>query len=301
MTVDQLDGIQHGEEVDPTMDPARANALGAMAMSGNTDEKAPLIIPDPPDGSVTLPGGWLSPQGLVVRSAMVRELNGEDEEELARPGISRDFTKFIGLMLFRCVQSIGDEPVTKEMIDALLLGDREMLLQAIRVTTYGDTMRLNVVCPQPDCKHDFQVDYQFSVDVRVQQLEGMEVTLNSGEKITMEGARRTYRIPLRKGRSAEVNLIDGFTQRTVYTAENAERSPAELNTLLLQQCVQTIDGEHILPAHVRQMSSADRAQILQFLTDSQPGPQWEEVKQSCPRCDREFPLVIDVMMMFRNG
>ena len=273
-----------------------ANALGALAMSG-VDEKEPVLISDPPDGVVTLPGGYLSSYGLV-RNARVRELNGEDEEELARPGVARDFTKFIGMMLQRCVLTIGDEPVTRDMLDTLLLGDREMLIQAIRTTTYGDSMVLDITCVH--CQHKFQVNYQFSVDVPIRQLEGHVVELPDGEKITLDASERVYRVPLRRGHFAEVSLIDGFIQRTVYTPDNAERTAAEMNTFLLQQCVQTIDGVPIVPSQVRMMSTADRARILQFLSDAQPGPQWGEVKQSCPRCDREFPLVIDVPTMFRG-
>jgi hypothetical protein len=48
------------------------------------------------------------------------------------------------------------------------------------------------------------------------------------------------------------------------------------------------------------MPSADRALLLEFLGESQPGPQWGEVKHSCPACEREFPFVVDVPTMFRG-
>lgn len=299
MTVDQLEGTRSGEEIDPTADPDLANALINSALAEPGDE-GPLLINNPPDGSVTLPGGYLSESGVVYR-ATVRELCGEDEEELARPSVTKDFTKFIDTLLTRCVETVGDEPATRLILDDLLIGDREMLLQGIRITTYGDMMRLDLLCPLSGCAHKFQVDYQFSVDVPVRKLDGLEVKLSDNENtVTLSADRRTYRIPMRKGNYADVALITGAIQRMVYNPDHSELTSAELNTLLLQQCVQSINGASILPTHLRRMGSADRAQILAFLGDSQPGPQWGEVKQMCPRCDREFPLVVDVPTMFRG-
>lgn len=303
MTVDQREGALT-DDIDPSVNPEMANLLGRMAMSHSEDaprqdDDAPLLIQNPPDGTVTLPGGYLSTEG-IIRAATVRELTGADEEELSRPSVTKDFTKFTNALLVNCVETIGGEPATQEMLDDLLIGDRDMLLQAIRVATYGDTMRLDLVCPRLDCRSEFQVDYSFSTDVRVQQLDGYKVELRDGTTIVLDETQRTYRIPLRKGGVAEVNLIDGGTQRSVYTQENADRSAAQLNTLLLKRCVLTIDGETIPQQALLSMGSADRQTLLQFLQDSQPGPRWDEVKQSCPECDHEFPLVIDVPTMFRN-
>lgn len=300
MTVDHLEGVQLGEDIDPIMSPELANAMGAMAMSEPEDDEGPVLISAPPDGTVTLPGGYLSSEGLIF-TATVREMCGEDEEELSRPAVAKDFTRFLNTILLNCVEKIGDEGCTQEMLDDLLIGDREMLLQGIRIATYGNVMRLDIVCPSLTCKHEFKVDYDFNVDVPVQQLDGLEVKLTDGEHvIRLSNDRHTYLVPLRKGINAEVCLIDGGIQRSVYTPENAQRTSAEINTILLRKCVQTIDGDPVDAQTLRRMGSADRANILQFLQDSQPGPQWDEVKQVCPECDHEFPLVIDVGVMFRG-
>jgi hypothetical protein len=278
-----------------------ANMLGNLAMGvGEDEDDKPILISAPPDGTVTLPGGYLS-EGGVIKEARVRELCGEDEEELSRPAVTRDFTKFINTLLVRCVERIGDHPCTQEMLDDLLIGDRDMLLQGIRIATYGDVMRLDLTCPRLDCKHEFQVDYSFTKDVKVRQLDGLVVKLRDGrDVITLDAARHTYFVPLRKGGSVEINLINGGTQRSVYTAENSQRTAAEINTMLLKRCILTIDGDPVPMAAIRSMGTADRQALLQFLTDSQPGPLWDEVKQACPECDREFPLVIDVATMFRG-
>ncbi len=297
MTVDQLHGLQAGEEIDPYEQPELANMLGRMAMDDSNDEKPTTLIELPPDGSVTLPGGWLDDEGTVHRDAVVRELTGQDEEELSRPSVARDYTKRVDTLLNRCVVTIGGEAANRAILDMLLIGDRDMLLQAIRVASYGDTMRLNAICPH--CQEPFQVDYTFSADVPVREIDGREITLDE-HTITLDAARHIYPIPLKRGRVAQVALVDGGMQRSIYTAQNDKLSIAELNTLLLKQTVQSVDGMPVTMTDIRNLPSADRLRILTFLMQAQPGPQWGEVKHSCPRCEREFPLVIDVDTMFRG-
>lgn len=296
MTVDQLPGISSGD-VDPLANPDMANAIGAMVMNEDPIDK-PVLIADPPDGTVTLPGGLVI-DGELVREAQVRELNGEDEETLAKPGYAKDFIKLMDGLLSRCVISIGDKRASRELLDQLLIGDRDMLLQAIRVATYGDNMRMNLTCP--GCENEMKVEYRFSRDVEIRHLDGHTVELADGEHgVTLSSEQRLYMIPLRKGGNALVSLITGYNQRYVYNSENAKLTTPERNSLLLQQCVLNINGEPPMPADIRRLSSGDRDQILRFLVQAQPGPLWGEVKQSCPACDREFPLVIDVPTMFRG-
>lgn len=296
MTVDQVPGTEH-VFIDPMVNPELVNRVAA---SLNEDEVSkPVLIAAPPDGTVTLPGGLLRPDKTIVRDAVVRELTGEDEEELAKPVYAKDFIRLMDTLLNRCVESIGGQPADREMLDQLLIGDRDALLQAIRVATYGDAMRMSLNCPL--CEHKFRIEYQFSNDVTMRQLAGHVVELDDGEiKIELDADERLYNVPLRKGGYALVELITGGAQRHVYTAENASLTSAERNTLLLQQCVRSVRGDAPFPHDIRQMGSGDRMRILQFLGSAQPGPQWGEVKQSCPACDREFPLVIDVPTMFQS-
>ena len=48
---------------------------------------------------VTLPGGWITPEGVLVTKATVRELNGYDEERLAR----FDMMSMLGLPRLRSI------------------------------------------------------------------------------------------------------------------------------------------------------------------------------------------------------
>ncbi|MBK6019636.1 hypothetical protein, partial [Streptomyces sp. MBT53] len=62
-------------------------------------------VPEPSDSHVTLPGGiyW---DGDLLRHAEVREMTGDDEEELAR--VKGSLARWVSVLLERCVVRIGD-------------------------------------------------------------------------------------------------------------------------------------------------------------------------------------------------
>ena len=85
--------------------PAMANNLINQALAETPVQKEVNILL-PSDTSVTLPGGYLSATGEIVTTAEVRELNGTDEEAIAK---SNSIGKAILTILNRGTVKIGDE------------------------------------------------------------------------------------------------------------------------------------------------------------------------------------------------
>src|SRR3954468_25079938 len=113
------------EHVDPTtQDSGKTNATVASLIAFDGE---PPKIDAPPDGTVLLPGGLETDDG-IVRDAVVRELNGEDEEALAKA--SGHTLRYVQALL-RGVETIGGEPVDNKVLRRLLIGDREELILAI--------------------------------------------------------------------------------------------------------------------------------------------------------------------------
>lgn len=284
--------------VDPFTNPELANQIAASVME---EDDKPLPAPQitaPPDGVVNLPGGIVT-GGQLVMTAEVRELNGLDEEEVAKPAIAADFNRFVDTLLNRCVTHIGDVVATQELLDSLLLGDREMLLQGIRVATFGDEMKLNLACPR--CEEKFKATYSFASDVRIQQQDGMEVEVDGHDPIVLEAGQRVVEIPLKNGRTARVRLIDGRIQKLIYNKKNSALTAAALNTLLLNECIEFIDDEPMTMGEIRALGTADRMRILNALGNAQHGPRWDEAKEPCPSCEWVIPIAIDVNLMFRGA
>ncbi len=291
-----------GEEGLPTVDeqgrpplpdtetaPDQVNAITARALAPDED----VVITGPPDGSVQLLAGFIDPDGTRWTQAEVRELRGRDEEAMARAFATGDMTRYIDAIVKAGTVSIGPVSEGKELdqaLDKLLVGDRDLLVLQIRRLAYGDTLMLTVKCPF--CTVEFDVSYSFADDVPLKQfgIEGVG-----------DPTQRLFDIELPSGGVSEIRLTDGRAQKVVFTPEHMKKTDAEINTLLLAELLTSLNGKPVRgPGPVLDLSAKDRQHLLKWLSDSQPGPQYNEVKQECPDCVREFPLVVSLRDMFRG-
>lgn len=276
------------EHISSYEDPDRATAVAQAVMSGEDSQpKAdPVIIARPPDCSVTLPGGIVSfVSDEVITEAEVRELTGADEEALSKADAMKSPVRYMQTLLSRGVVRIGDEePPAKDTLASLLVGDRNMLLLAIRTATYGPEIELTVTCP--NCREALLVTFDATKDIPIKELP--------------DKMKRLYEVELRHGGKATVRLPTSEDQDAVLAEGAKQRSVAEMNTLMLSRCVQAINGHTIAgPGDVRGLGIKDRRTILDFLADIQPGPRYEEVSEECPACAEKVPVPLDLFDLFR--
>lgn len=109
--------------INAAANPALANNLINQALAVQEPEQKEVKIIPPSDTVVTLPGGYITPAGEVVTDAEVRELNGLDEEAIAR---TTNVGKAILTILNRGTVRIGKDKADERLLDQLLAGD-EML------------------------------------------------------------------------------------------------------------------------------------------------------------------------------
>lgn len=271
---------------DPETSPDQFNAVTA-ALLGDDEE---VHIEGPPDGTARLMAGYIDDDGNRWTDIVVRELRGRDEELLERAFVSGDMGRYIDAICKAGVTQLGPLEDTKELhkaLDSLLIGDRDLIVMHVRRMAYGDTQRLNVKCPF--CEERFQVDYSYSVDVPLKQFD------------VDDRNQRLFDVQLPSGSSCEIRLVDGKAQKLVYTPENMKKTEAELNTALLAELLVSIDGKPVRgTGPVLDMRMRDRQFLLTWLIERQPGPRYEDVKQECAACAREFPLVMTLRDMFRD-
>lgn len=258
-------------------EPDRANQLAAAVFnSSNMPELDPL-----PDGSVTLPGGYLDMQGNIHTEAVVRELNGADQEALFKPEIIKNLSRWTQLLIQRGVVRLGPiENPTSAQLGTLLLGDRDMLLLAIRRVTYGDDLEMAVNCPACGDLLEFTHDLT-KVEVKTMK--------NPGE--------RSFTHTLRDGTAVLVNLAVGSDQEAIL-ATSASKSLAEICTQLLARCV-IRGGKPLGIEGARALGIQDRQHLMKELTERQPGPQYTKVDLDCGACGKEFPMMVDLQDLFR--
>ena len=267
--------------INAASNPALANELAAKAMTSSDPVVASSVLKitttPPPDTNVELLGGLMDPITGLISTAEVRELNGIDEEIISK--IS-DPGKALLTILERATVKIGDEPADKETLDALYAGDRELLLLAIRNITFGSDIKLGPgECPSCGVEQVFEVD--LIKDVPLKKLEGDHM----------------FTVKCKVG-DVVVTLPTGSTQKAIVTSTN--KTSAELDTILLKNCIESINDRPVINVDdVRNLSLKDRRDILQEITNRNPGPQLSQIKIPCQSCGTEVPLPLTLAELFR--
>jgi len=240
-----------------------------------------VVIPSLPDTTVTLAAGLIDPfENTVSTTAEVRELNGADEEAIAKLS---DPGKALLAILERATVSIGDQPSTKQILGSLLAGDREALLLAIRKATFGSEVEVSTVCDKCPELQTFKID--LDKDVEVKRLE--------------DPIRdRRFTVELKAG-LAKVNLPTGDVQTQIINA--TDKNSAELDTMLLVACVTEIGDQPVLsPNRIRSLGITDRRLLLDEIASRNPGPQLSEIKKACGTCGQEVYLPLTLAELFRQ-
>jgi len=263
--------------INAAQNPDLANRLVEKALSEDTavEEKSPLLPPPPTE--VKLPGGLADPFLGIIDTAEIRELNGGDEEAIAR---TPDIGKALLVILDRALVKVGGEPADKDIRNALLAGDREMILLAIRKITFGSEIVLGPgACPSCETEQTFTVDLDDDIKIKY---------------LNQEDRRFTLDCEIGK---VDVSLPTGGVQTAIVNSTN--KNSAELDSILLKECINTINGAPVTGLdQVRNLSIKDRRKILQEISTRNPGPQLGEVSKPCKSCGSEVPLPLTLAELF---
>lgn len=270
------------ETISASSNPSLANKLAADAVALAEQEVAAAVpsteIPSPPDSLVELPGGLLDPFEGLTTTAEIRELTGADEEAISKipePG------KALLAILERAVVSIGDKKADKETLDSLLAGDREALLLAIRIATFGPEVKVGPSCPECGEDQDFDIDLKKDVKMKMLKEEDREFTVNC------------------KVGKVALSLPTGVTQKTLVNSNN--KTAAELDTLLLKGCISSINDMPVVSLQqIRDLSIKDRRELIKAITDRNPGPLLSDITKKCTACESEVSLPLTLADLFRE-
>ena len=258
--------------------PAMANKA-VQDMMAEKPKEVEIRITPPSDTVVTLPGGYITSAGEVTTEAEVRELNGRDEEEISK---ANTLGKALLTILKRGTVRVGNEPVTEQMLDNLLSGDRDMLLLGIFKATFGNIAHLGGYCGS--CAEAKDVDIEIDKDIQIKVLTD---ALND----------RTFVV---KGKSLEytVTLPTGVTQKELMLS--ADKTVAELNTLLLEQTIIKIgEAPVVSKIQVQNLGLTDRRKIVEEINKRICGPQFNDLTLGCPDCEGEVQVPISLGTLFR--
>lgn len=207
--------------------------------------------------------------------AIVRELNGFDEEAIAAiDGRKMVYPEFMSFLLKRAVLRIGNIEVKDDpsIVDHLIVGDRDLLFLAIVEATYGKTREYQVTCMGCKSSNDVFV----SMDEFKQKAPTFDV-------------RETMSVKLSDGSTVSMRLPNGFDSQQV--AKKA-KTTAEQNTIMLSRCVVAEKGTNT-EEWAKNLSLKDRSLLVKELVENQPGPVIGEVNAQCATCGEDLNIVLD--------
>lgn len=261
-------------------DPGRINDIIAQV----TGSVQLPVIPDASGDLVTLLDG---------RTATVKELNGADEEALARAMKSNNTFHFIDTLLQRGVTTIAGRTPTPDMLGKLMLGDRDELLLAIRCATYGDEFSLDGwVCPY--CGG--QTDITFSLASSIERIPLDFTVSDKGEPV--------FEHALRRGAVASVRFPNGDD---MLACSDPKWTATERNSEMLRRCVKSITKENgqvinvqAWPSAIAEMNIPDRRAIIEAIGEKSPGPRYTAIQFVHGECQKEVTLALSILDLFRD-
>lgn len=104
-----------------------------------------------------LPRGYRDKEGTVHKFGVLRHATGLDREALDRM-ITQNPSVANTLLLARCIKSLGDVPVTDDLLRKLSLRDRNYLFELIRNESFGyDVNDFEIECPS--CGRELRVSF----------------------------------------------------------------------------------------------------------------------------------------------
>ena len=257
-------------------DPTLLTQLGAQ-FEQMGESSVEITTTAPPSNEIDLPGGFISKEGILVKTAKVRELNGADEEALAAAG-----NNILQVILSRGLVELGGEKVTSADLDQLLSGDRDAIVLGIRKVTFGKDVIASTVCP--NCAKEQEITIDTDKDVNIKELD------NPVED-------RSFLINVKAG-DVVVNLPNGITQKKLVDANN--KSSAEAVTVLLGGCIASINGSPSMGrATALALGISDRQEIISEIASRNPGPRLQEVSKACEACGSNIELPLSLAALFR--
>jgi len=270
--------IEGGEGFDPEAfsDSDRTAFAAAFEEAGRPE--VPLIeVPNP--GMATLSYG-VEIDGERRKLVTVRELNGSDEEALARLDPSKGdqyYVLLMDLIIKRATETIGGVVPTPKDLGQLLMGDRDIIFLEIILATTGEEKEYeDVKCPE--CGETFNAHVGIRGVIDIHRLEEDDDPYTD--------------VTLRDGSVIHLHYPNGEDQMSLFQGkEVAGKNSSERNTLLLGRCIESVDGKVIRNAidFARNLGMADRRTLIDALGKG-PRVEFKEVEVPCPECGVELPF-----------
>ena len=228
--------------------------------------------------------GYKDKDGIVHTDFALREMTGKDEEAIHSKSDRNNGSRVASTLLARCVTRLGSltpKSVGKEkwenIIKSLYVGDQDYMLMQLRKISMGDEIKVNHVCPNPECKA--KLDTIVSVDE-------LEIIPFSGNTSFPFELPKGY-----KDRKGEIHKEGTITTPTGLDREVltplARTNLAKAETAMLTRLCRFNDGTPIDEDAMRSLSMKDRDYLQRTLKENYFGYNLD-LEIVCDSCGEVF-------------
>lgn len=247
----------------------------------------------PPTDSVTLPSrGILYPLDSPfhgIEEVDIRSMTAREEDILSSPALLKS-GRAISTLLRSCLVQTAVDP------DSLLVGDRNALLVAIRITGYGRAYDPEVECPR--CETRGKPEPAFD-------LAKMEIKRLGAQPIEAGTNAFSYRLPV-SGLDVVFRLLTGADERELSNIIERQRKASgplgidpSVTSRLWMHCI-SIGGEtdrNKLMGIIRNLSPRDSRALRKHIADIEPGIRMQQAF-SCRACGEESEVDVPMTVSF---
>ncbi|MBQ3420669.1 MAG: hypothetical protein IJH34_03175 [Romboutsia sp.] len=229
--------------------------------------------------------GYKDENGVMHTEFEYREMNGTDEEAIAKPKVKSSGSMVTRVILERCITRIGS--IEKEsvkpsewtsIIQSLAIGDQDFAMLKIREISLGDEFEVSHKCPS--CKT--KINSVFTLDelplIPYSGVEEIEFELPRGYK-DKEGTVHKFGV-LRHANGLDREALDKVVTQ----------NPSMANTLLLARCIKSLGTAPITDDLLRNLSMRDRNYLFSLIRDTSFGYDVSDFEIECPCCERELSI-----------
>lgn len=229
--------------------------------------------------------GYKDENGVIHTEFEYREMNGTDEEAIAKPKVKSSGSMITRVLLERCIIRIGtiEKSSVKpsewtDIIQSLAIGDQDFAMLKIRELSLGEEFEVTHKCPT--CKT--KINSVFTLDelplVPYNGLEEVEFELPRGYKDKDGKIHKTG--VMRHATGLDREVLDKMVSQ----------NPSMANTLLLARCIKSLGTAPITDDLLRNLSMKDRNYLFALIRDISFGYDVSDFEIECPNCERELNI-----------
>lgn len=237
----------------------------------------------PVDEEYDLIAGYTDEDGNEHKTFTIRDMTGEDEEFFGRKNGMHHLKKQ-GLIMERLVTSIGtlrkDEMKPREwheVIQNLYGADADCIMLHIRASAFGDVLKLNHTCTNPDCKAKIETEMSFE-EFDIIEWDGEEGILFDlptpfVDKSGNEHTSGIIKYPRQCDREVTAPLLKANGARGI--------------TVMLTRLLEFDDGYKVSEKELQKMTTRNRNYLLETFQSGQFGYDMS-ISIDCPECGNTF-------------